>query len=509
MESHSRILTVVGQAGEFVELRRIIAALKSSSYVAVYFAYPSYALLVEHSRWCEENDIPWFDYNGRRVVVQPNKSSVVEGLPGRSVALQRFIRRDPMSRTGAVIGALLLLVLTPIATAFFFLKRALEVGVRMLREFVVFFRELLNLLTLKRVSTEILNETRPDKILIGYEHLMMPASVILHEARRRSVPVVLVSTAVAHMRSQYEPLKDHPDLQVTTSPVSSLAAWLFPHWILKDGLGRSVLRARPGRIAAMELFGLNRRDPWCPNAECVDLAIADSERTAECWIENGQDKHKIHVLGAAVHDRIFEINAKRDLVWEGVAEKYKFNKSAPLIVCSWPTNQILPWRANSTFANFRELANAWSNVFLEIKREYDVNIWIFAHPKAKNSDLHAARNAGLAIADEEVAIGVALCDLFIGSSTSVAGWALAAGKPVLNYDVNGYEYADFHSAKSAINVKTIDAFRSELHRICSHRAIWQMLKDQQVADASNWGICDGKALMRLKSFMQNKVGMSA
>ena len=40
---------------------------------------------------------------------------------------------------------------------------------------------------------------------------------------------------------------------------------------------------------------------------------------------------------------------------------------------------------------------------------------------------------------------VPLCDLYVASVSSTIRWAIACGKPVVNYDVYRYRYTDFIS----------------------------------------------------------------
>ena len=60
---------------------------------------------------------------------------------------------------------------------------------------------------------------------------------------------------------------------------------------------------------------------------------------------------------------------------------------------------------------------------------------------------------------------VPLCDVFVASISSTIRWAIACGKPVVNYDVYRYRYTDFIGVEGVLTCEEQDEFVSVLRRL--------------------------------------------
>jgi hypothetical protein len=60
---------------------------------------------------------------------------------------------------------------------------------------------------------------------------------------------------------------------------------------------------------------------------------------------------------------------------------------------------------------------------------------------------------------------VPTCDFYVASVSSTIRWAIACGKPVINYDVYRYRYSDFLKVPGVFTMQEQHEFRSALNRL--------------------------------------------
>ena len=73
--------------------------------------------------------------------------------------------------------------------------------------------------------------------------------------------------------------------------------------------------------------------------------------------------------------------------------------------------------------------------------------------------------ANVRIAARRTSELVPLCDLYVASVSSTIRWAIACGKPVINYDVYRYRYTDFLNLEGVLVIEEQNEFREIVQRL--------------------------------------------
>ncbi len=83
------------------------------------------------------------------------------------------------------------------------------------------------------------------------------------------------------------------------------------------------------------------------------------------------------------------------------------------------------------------------------------------------------------------------------SVSSTIRWAIACGKPVINYDVYRYQYTDYLDVKAVVATEEKDEFLELLRRMTGEAGFYRGMVGHQVACAKKWGQLDGQVGARL------------
>jgi len=104
---------------------------------------------------------------------------------------------------------------------------------------------------------------------------------------------------------------------------------------------------------------------------------------------------------------------------------------------------------------------------------------------------------GVTIASEPISSLIPRCDVFVASVSATIQWAIACGKPVINYDVYRYRYPDYLGVGGIVAMETAAEFRAALERVTGDDRYRDELAERQRRHAPEWGVLDGHAGDRL------------
>lgn len=119
------------------------------------------------------------------------------------------------------------------------------------------------------------------------------------------------------------------------------------------------------------------------------------------------------------------------------------------------------------------------------------------HPAIQGEARADVERLGLAISEEYVIGLIPKHYLYVSYYSSTIRWALASGKPVVNYDAYGLGLSIYDSAPGFFNAATFDAFRVEIYRLTASPAAFAQTAERQAAVAGRWGLVDGGCMSRI------------
>jgi hypothetical protein len=97
---------------------------------------------------------------------------------------------------------------------------------------------------------------------------------------------------------------------------------------------------------------------------------------------------------------------------------------------------------------------------------------------------------------------VPVCDIYVASISSTIRWAIACGRPVVNYDVYRYRYTDFLRVPGVLATEEQAEFRGILNKLVNDAPYRASIAAQQRAAAPHWGMLDGRVGDRMLALVQ-------
>jgi hypothetical protein len=283
-----------------------------------------------------------------------------------------------------------------------------------------------------------------------------------------------------------------------------LPALLYPRWTLSYQ-DRRLVRMPAGHLLALEALQLAPPLPWSHNSGFTDAIATESEFMRQRYLADGLPAERLSMTGTLADDALAaglsDALAKRArlLAELGLAD------DRPLLLCALPPDQFPTNRPRFELQNQRELLTFLAEALGAFAQW---NVVFRLHPRMQRSDVPYLEALGVHITDWDTAALVPLCDIFVASASATIRWAIACGKPVVNYDVHRYRYHDFDEAAGVITIETKAEFAATVARLATNETFRAEITARQGACAARWGKLDGRAGERMLALFDRLISRS-
>jgi len=305
---------------------------------------------------------------------------------------------------------------------------------------------------------------------------------------------------------QAEVYYDDPDYQVT-GLARRLVAARFPRWV-RWHKGRRLFRCPPGRILAMERAGIAPPLPWVFNSGHADAIAMESEAMIDYYAEAGMRNDRMLLTGALSDDAMAGTLVRADALRAELCGQLGLDPGKLLVLCALPPDflYVKGGRPQCDFQDYRELARFWIDSLAALT---GCNCLVALHPSVDAGEMRWIESDGVRIAPGRTAGFVPLCDIYVASISSTIRWAIACGKPVVNYDVYRYRYTDFLGVPGVLATEEAKEFRAMLARLAADTTYRAELARLQQGVASRWGLLDGRVGDRVLALVTRLSGIPA
>ena len=487
-----KLLFVVNEAGEFVELIRVALAAKLQGYeINFLFAQPGYINLRRDRFFCRLNGFK--DYFPGKHFTQ---TSSVKAYQKKSEMLQdgymphSFLQdRTSLSLIGRIAALVLgLVILSPLM----FLGRLGRRRTPLNAGPFAYIKSL-------TYAKSVLDNNRPDIVIFGQDFPGSPNALLTKICNQYGTPTLIIPFAVGTTREMVESLADKSDYEVRSSLLNRMAASLFPHWV-NYYAGKRLLRLPGKTVMLLEALGLAPEHPWLPNNSRVTRIAVESPEMERYYRRMRFPESQLRLTGAAYDDELAGTRQSAQVLKQKQCRRLRIDPEKPLLVCAWPTNQFGSRFIPLEFNNYEQLCKAWAKALSLVTRQSDFNVVIRPHPVTDPEFLvsilrpYRLHNR---ITDIDTLELVPVCDLFVACVSSTLRWAIACGIPAVNYDCYDYGYTDFDPAKGVSTVKKYADFELVLQRLTEDSGTYAEARRLQAESSAEWGIHDGQSMERI------------
>ena len=343
---------------------------------------------------------------------------------------------------------------------------------------------------------------RPDVVLLGGNNPGYNTAGLIEGAHREGVPTVLVPSTMSNGLEEAEVYAGDPRYHVSNPP-ARLVASLFPHWTIEHKTHR-LLRCPPGRALAMELLSLAPPQPWAFNSGFADAIAAESEAMIDYAASAGLPRDAMVLTGSPSDDAMARIRVQAKRLRAELYGDLGLASGRPMLLTALPPNFLYVdgGRPQCDFQDYEAIVKFWIDTLAD---QDNFNVVVALHPSVKIDTMRHIEAANVRIAARRTSELVPLCDLYVASVSSTIRWAIACGKPVINYDVYRYRYTDFVNLEGVLVIEEQDEFRDTVKRLTSEPGELARLRECQKAAAPRWGFLDGHCSDRILQLLERTV----
>jgi hypothetical protein len=346
----------------------------------------------------------------------------------------------------------------------------------------------------------------PRLLVLGGDMPGYDTSLFVKIAHASGVPVVVVPSTMSNGLEQAEVYYGDPAYHVTGWARNLIAA-LFPKWVRRHK-DKRLFRCPPGRVLAMELAGIAPPQPWIFNSGYADAIAMESEAMIDYYAQAGMKHDRMVLTGSLSDDAMAGRLRQTAPLRRDLCRQLGFDPERPLILTALPPDflYLTGGRPQCDFQDYRQLVEFWIDSLAELQ---NCNCLVALHPSVDVGSMRWIERAGVRIASWKTANIVPLCDVYVASISSTIRWAIACGKPVVNYDVYRYRYTDFLGVPGVLATEDQQEFRGLLGRLAGDERYRDEIARAQKRAAARWGLLDGQVGDRMLAVVERLSGMAA
>ncbi len=352
----------------------------------------------------------------------------------------------------------------------------------------------------------LLAAVQPKLLVLGGDMPGYDTSLFVKLAHAAGIPVLVVPSTMSNGLEQAEVYYGDPGYVVEGWQRNLIAA-LFPKWVRRHK-DKRLFRCPPGRLLAMESIGIAPPQPWIFNSGHADVIAMESQAMIDYYADAGMKNDRMKLLGTLSDDAM--ASRIRDAVplRNELCRQLNLDPAKRMFLTALPPDflYVTGGRPQCDFQDFRKLVEFWIDSLAGLK---DSNCVVALHPSVDVEEMRWIERPGLRIAPWKTANVVPLCDVYVASISSTIRWAIACGKPVVNYDVYRYRYTDFLGVPGVIATEEQGEFRAILNRLANDAQYSGEVAAVQAQHASRWGLTDGHVGDRMLAEVERLCGIVA
>jgi hypothetical protein len=357
-----------------------------------------------------------------------------------------------------------------------------------------FVYELISLALRRGQIERILRERAIGFVVLGGDMPGYDSAAFINASHRLNIRVAIVPSTMSNGLEQAEVYSADPRHGLT-SWFNRYVAKRNPKWLYVHK-GRPVLRERGARALALEWLDLAPPLPWIFNSGAADAVTVESEAMRDYYVCAGLPREPLVVTGSPSDDAIASVLPEAQARKRELFLKLGLPTDRSLLLTALPPDSLYMTggRPQCDFKTYSDLVRFWIESIDAVPGSNKV---ICLHPSVDPASMRHLETSEMRIATDRTAELIPLCDLYVASVSSTIRWAIACGKPVINYDVYRYRYTDYVGLKGVLTIEDQDQFLDLLRRMANDSAFRNEIVELQKADAPRWGNLDGKAGERI------------
>ncbi|RUR20227.1 hypothetical protein ELY21_01540 [Legionella sp. km535] len=344
-------------------------------------------------------------------------------------------------------------------------------------------------------SMKILSQHNPKLLVIPEDGISANFSLI-KAALSLKIPILDVPYGYGSHRdldnAVYEKQLNN-DLYHTKNGIGMLVKKYYPQWE-KKGNYEGTLLFNPHFILALEELGISVKNAWTIHGGYADKLTAESIAMYNHYINEGIQKEKIYLTGTLYCDYLKNIIDSDEKYLQAYLKSKKIDNNTTSILICWPPSYHNERGDFCEYSSYEELTKMVLNQLGKIK---NVTITLNLHPAVQSQFLPVIEKTDINISEEYILDEIPKHDIYISCYSSTIRWAIAARKPVINYDFYNFNLKDYSSVPGVLRAEKNDDFNLLINKLINDDQYYHQIALAQKKSSSDWGMLDGQNFERI------------
>jgi len=346
----------------------------------------------------------------------------------------------------------------------------------------------------------VLRRHRPTALVVGEDGVSGNAPLI--KAAHDAGLVVMVIPYEVSGREDFDNYLEEKHregrlLTLDSSADDLQVAGRFPHWTRETPYGRAVIYP-PHYIIAREIARLGVPDPFTPQGGSADYLAVESEAMHDHYRREGLPEEKILPLGSPYCDVLADVLASDKAAAQGMAGVAKIVPGRTRILVSLPPSYHETRPGTNEFSTYEAMCRGLIDACASIE---GAELTLSIHPATPPEQRAMLERMSATIIPEWLIRLIPRHDVVVTTFSSTIRWALACGKPVINYDAYQFRLDVFREARAMTTVYRAADVAAMLTNLADDES-YGRAAERAAVDARRWGVLDGENTQRIVTFLK-------
>lgn len=368
-------------------------------------------------------------------------------------------------------------------------------------------KEDLNLITIHykilkkklNIARDIIKYYQP-KMLIVSEDGISGNCFIIKAAHEKKIPVLVVPYGYGTSRDLENSLEIKSrtnDLVMCDGELGKVVKKYYSQWV-KKGRFEGAVMFIPAYIIAREELGLTISNPWIIHGGLANKIAVESKQMYEHYQRENIPEEKLALTGTVYCDLVHE-EINKSIYYAAYEEGRKIDSGGRTsLLISWPTSYHAERAHLCEFESYEALTTQFFSYLTQLK---NVSVTVSLHPAVLPEHKELIARYVDNFSDEYIINLIPKHDIYISCFSSTVRWAIAAGKPVINYDFYTFNLPDYDSAPGVIRMSAFNEFQQVMRQLIEEETFYKKMTQLQKSVASQWGMLDGNNFARIRGLV--------
>lgn len=344
-------------------------------------------------------------------------------------------------------------------------------------------------------ASHALFETLAPSVVVVAEDGVAGPLTLIAAAKRRAIPVAVLPYGYgtqADFEIALETKAALGELERAEGPVGEMIQRKAPEWI-KQGKFEGALLFPSEYVVVLESAGIHVNNAWVVHGGTADRLLVESMQMLDLYRAEGLPEGKLVVTGSPYGDFMLDALATDPDARAAFRQPRKITPGQTRILVSWPPSYHSERSQHSEFPSYLEMTRA---VLAGLQGLANTTVTVSLHPAVNADDGAAISAMGVNISDDYVLRLIPLHDIYVSYFSSTIRWAVAAGKPVINYDAYKLALDVYDAAPGVITTPSVARVLGLAAELGADE-VFAELASRQVAVAERWGMLDAPSMPRI------------